>query len=101
MTPANAVAACAQVALLVTVCAGLPRLLGLRAPSVHYLFWRVLLAACLLLPVLAPRVPHVMVFVPAPAGAALSVPGTDATPASHAPPAPAAIDWWAIAGLAI
>ena len=101
MNATNAVAACAQVALLVAACAGLPRLLGLRSPSIHYLFWRVLLAACLVLPLLAPRVPHEMVFVPAPAGAALPMPGTDASPASSALPAPAAIDWWRAGALVI
>ena len=97
---ANALASCAQVALLVAACAGLPRLLGLRSPSVQYLFWRVLLAVSLLLPLVQPRRPAEMVFVPAPAGAALPLPGTDAAPAPPVP-APAAIDWWRMAGLAI
>src|SRR4051794_4968429 len=100
MSVPNVVFACAQVALLVCVCAPLPRMLGLRSPGVDYVFWRVLLAICLLLPVVQPQQPAEMAFVPAPAGTAL-LPGTDAAPASPVPPAPAATDWWRLAGLAI
>ena len=97
MTAANAVFACAQVALLVAVCAPLPRLLRLRSPVVHYVFWRVLLAACILLPVLEPRREHEMVFVPAPSAAAAAAaplpPPSSAGPSAAAP----ALDWVAIA----
>jgi TonB family protein len=99
MNPANAVAACAQVALLVAVCAGLPRVMGLRAPAVQYLFWRVLLAACLLLPILGPRQPGEMVFVPAPAAAVVPSVPVALTPVG--PPAAPPVDWWSIAGLVI
>jgi len=70
MIPANALAACAQVAAIVLISAGLPRLLRLSAPGPQYLFWRVLLAVCLLLPIVQPRVPADIVFVPAPVQAA-------------------------------
>src|SRR5215471_1982456 len=101
MTASNVLFACAQIALLVLACAPLPRLLGLRSPGVHYVFWRVLLAICLALPVVQPRRSVQMTFVPAPAGAALLPHGTDAAPRSAAPAAPAAIEWWRVAGLAI
>jgi TonB family protein len=101
MTPANAVAAFAQIAVLVAVCAGLPRLLRLRAPGVQYLFWRAVLAACIFLPIFQPRKLVQMVFVPAPAGAALPLPGTDAIPALNVPPASATIDWWIVAAVVI
>lgn len=64
MTPANFVAYAGQVAIVVLACAGLPRLLGLRAPGVQYAFWRTVLAVCLLLPVVQPWQPGVMTFVP-------------------------------------
>ena len=54
MTAANVVAYVAQVAIVVLVCAGLPRLLGLRAPGVQYLFWRMVLLVCLTLPLVQP-----------------------------------------------
>jgi TonB family protein len=66
MNAANVLAYCAQVMLLVLVCAGLPRVLGLRSPVVQYAFWRTLLAVCLLLPLVQPLRPANMVFVPAP-----------------------------------
>src|SRR6478735_831864 len=42
MTGPNLVAYAVQVAIIVLVCAGLPRLLGLRSPGVQYAFWRTL-----------------------------------------------------------
>ncbi len=55
----NLVAYCAQIALLVTAGELLPRLFRLRAPRAVLVFWQLLLAACLALPVLQPwqRVP--------------------------------------------
>jgi TonB family protein len=50
MTLSNFAAYLAQIAVLVIVCAGLPRVLGLRVPVVQYAFWRVVLLVCLLLP---------------------------------------------------
>ena len=66
MAALNFLAYCAQVTILVLVCAGLPRLLGLRSPGVQYAFWRTLLVVCLLLPIVQPWRPGEMVFVPAP-----------------------------------
>jgi protein TonB len=97
MTPANALAWFAQVAVIVAACAGLPRLVGLRAPSVQHVFWRVLLAVCLLLPVAQPRLPDEMVFVPAPAAAA-TAPARTAPPAAPAPPR-TAVDWMTLAAI--
>ena len=57
MTAANFSAYAAQVAAVVLICAGLPRLLGLRAPGVQYLFWRTVLLVCLALPLLQPLRP--------------------------------------------
>jgi TonB family protein len=54
MTAANFIAYTAQVALVVALSAGLPRVMGLRAPGVHYVFWRLVLLVCLTLPVLQP-----------------------------------------------
>jgi len=101
MNAANIVAACAQMALLVTLCAAMPRVLGLRSPGVHYMFWRVLLAACLLLPLLAPRVPHEMVIVPAPAGASAPIPEGVAAPAPATAARAMPIDWWKAATIAV
>jgi TonB family protein len=101
MTPVNAVAACAQIALLVALCAGLPRLLRLRAPSVQYLFWRVLLTTCLLLPLLAPRLPAEMAFVPAPTGLLSQASGAAGAPLGPPVPAAARIDWWRVGAIVI
>ncbi|HEX4565583.1 MAG TPA: energy transducer TonB [Vicinamibacterales bacterium] len=77
MTPANLVSYSAQVAALVLFCAAVPRVLGLRSPGLQYLFWRALLAVCLLLPIVEPWQTHEMAFVPAPAAFASSaVPGS-------------------------
>src|SRR5579871_3546678 len=54
MTAANFVSYSAQLALLVLACSVLPRVLGLRSPSVQYLFWRALLVVCLVLPLVEP-----------------------------------------------
>jgi len=101
MNPANVLPACAQIAVLVGVCAAMPRALGLRSPVVHYLFWRILLAVCLLLPFLAPRVPDEMVFVPAPAGVAAPMHNAAAAPSTAAAAPAAPLDWWRIASIAV
>ena len=51
---ANFVAYCAQVTLLILLCAGLPRLIRLSSPVAQYAFWRLLLVVCLALPLLQP-----------------------------------------------
>jgi protein TonB len=101
MTAANFLAYAAQVTLVVLACAGLPRVLGLRAPSVQYVFWRTVLVVCLLLPIVQPWRPHVMVFVPAPSQGGLLAP---APPAPGPPPAAgqaAPFDWAAALGLVL
>ena len=50
----NVLAYCAQAAVLILVCAGLPRVLRLTAPTAQYVFWRLLLLVCLALPLLQP-----------------------------------------------
>jgi TonB family protein len=95
MNPANLFSYCAQVMLVVLLCAGLPRLLGLRAPGVHYAFWRTLLAVCLLLPLVQPWRPVIMVFVPAPG----QPPPTFAAGPPPGPPPPGVVspfDWTAV-----
>jgi len=91
MTPANLVAYSLQVALLVAACAALPRVLGVRSPSVQYVFWRVLLAVCVLLPLLQPWGHEVTTFVAAPANTAVAtasaVTGAN-TPHSGSPAVP-------------
>jgi len=66
MTLANLGSYFAQLAVLVTGCAALPRLLRLQSPSLQYLFWRMLLAVCILLPLAQPWRHEQMAFVPAP-----------------------------------
>jgi TonB family protein len=99
MNPANALAYFAQIAVVVAACAGLPRLLGLRSPAVQHVFWRAVLAVCLALPFVQPRLPHEMVFVPAPATAAPPAAALHAS-AAAAPAAPA-VDWLTIVSLTI
>jgi TonB family protein len=100
MTAANFVAYAAQVTIVVLACAGLPRLLGLRAPGPQYAFWRMVLAVCLLLPMVQPWRTAEMVFVPAGTPGA---PPPPAPPPALPPPAAAAagFDWVAIAQLVI
>jgi len=101
MTAANVLAYLAQVTLVVLVCAGLPRLLGLRSPGVHYAFWRIVLVVCLLLPIVQPWRPGEMTFVPAPGPR----PPMADTAVRHAAAVPtraaAAIDWFAAAQIAV
>jgi TonB family protein len=66
MSETNLVAYAAQVAIIVLVCAGLPRVLKLRSPGVQYAFWRTLLLVCLMLPFVQPRQAGQMAFSPAP-----------------------------------
>src|SRR5262249_53288779 len=101
MTVTNVVASYAQIAVLVAACAGLPRLLGLRSPAVHYLFWRVLLAACLLLPLVEPRQARGAVSVPARAGAAGPMSALAAARRDAAAPSSTPMDVWTIAGIVI
>jgi TonB family protein len=72
MTAPNLVSYSLQVAVLIGVCAPLPRALGLRSPSLQYAFWRGLLAVCVLLPALEPWRHEEMTFVPAGSGAGLA-----------------------------
>jgi TonB family protein len=101
MTPANAVGWFAQIAMVVLACAGLPRLLGLRSAVIQHVFWRAVLAVCLLLPMVEPRQPGEMVFVPAPAGVAAPVTTGPPRPASSGPPPAATIDWTRLAAVVI
>lgn len=61
-----------QIGVLVGVSAGIPRLLRVFVPAVQHAFWRALLLACVLLPLLQPR--H--------AAMALPHPGVPAAPAA-------------------
>lgn len=101
MTAANFVAYAAQVTIVVLACAGLPRLLGLRAPGPQYAFWRMVLGVCLLLPILQPWRAGVMVFVPRPTHDAALQAAPPAPPAPSPAPQAAALDWEAAAQLAI
>ena len=51
---ADLIAYCAQITLLILLCAGLPRLIRLSSPVAQHAFWRLLLAVCLTLPLLQP-----------------------------------------------
>ena len=99
MSAANFIAYMTQVAIVVVVCAGLPRLLGLRAPGVHYVFWRLVLLVCIALPLLQPwrtreTQPPAAGSVNAPARATtIESPG----PGQAAASTPAPLDWmWAV-----
>ena len=54
----NLLTYCLQVGLLVGLLAFVPALLRLRAPGARLLYWHLLLAACLLLPVVRPWRPQ-------------------------------------------
>ena len=54
----NLVAYSLQIGLLVALAAFVPAILRLRLPGAKLVYWHVLLAACLLLPVLGPRTPE-------------------------------------------
>ena len=75
----NVVAYCLQLTVVIVACAGLPRLLRVHAPALQYLFWRVLLAVALLLPLLQPWM-HV--------DAVLVLTSTSTAGAAAAPPRP-------------
>ena len=74
-----------QIALVVGACAGLPRLLRLRSPGLHYLFWRTLLAACLALPLIQPWQPFSVASVST-AVDQVSVAGADPRALPHGSP---------------
>ena len=101
MNATNLLAYAAQVTLVVLACAGLPRLLGLRAPGPQYAFWRLVLAVCVLLPLLQPWQPAEMIFVPRPGsgGPVSSLPPPALAPAAAAPSTE--FDWVAAAQLVI
>ena len=101
MNAANLVAYAAPVTLVVLACAGLPRLLGLRAPGPQYAFWRLVLAVCVLLPLLQPWQPGEMIFVPGPdpGGPVSSLPPPARAPAVAAPATE--VDWVAAAQMVI
>lgn len=98
MNPANILAYLAQIAIVVLICAGLPRLLGLRSPGVHYAFWRTVLVVCLLLPIVQPWQAAEMTFVPGPAP--VITPGPVPAPAP-APAPSSAFDWFAVLQAAV
>ena len=91
MTAANLLAYAAQVGVIILLCAGLPRLLRLRAPGVQYAFWRMVLLACILLPIAQPwrtlelnLTPHAVVVRPGMATTAAKAPLLP-EPVSHFP----------------
>jgi hypothetical protein len=88
MTAANVLAYAGQVSLVVLACAGLPRLLGLRAPGLQYAFWRTVLAVCLLLPFAQPWKPTEMVFVPGPVQLGIANPHPRRSMGRPPPPLP-------------
>ena len=96
MSAANAVAYCAQLALIVVACAGLPRLVGLRSATMQHVFWRTVLAVCLLLPILEPRQPQEMIFVPAPVPAVTAAAAV--TPPAATAPGTGDVNWMLLAG---
>jgi TonB family protein len=89
LTSANLLAWALQAGIVILVAAPLPRLLGLWSPGVRMAYWRVVLIACLFLPLLQPwaTTPGPG---PAPLAAALSVDvvGTTAAAGTLAPPVP-------------
>ena len=90
MTLANFVAYMAQIAVIVLVCAGAPRLLGLRSPVVQYTFWRCVLLLCLALPLIQPW--NAVIATSAPALAAAVAPETRVTNGVASIPAAPPID---------
>src|SRR5690349_14611460 len=95
MIAANFAAYAAQIAVVIAICAGLPRLLGLREPGVHYVFWRVVLVVCLALPALQPWRPFELRAQNAPVSAvkadATVIATADVAAGSPMPAAP--VDW--------
>ncbi len=53
----NLVAAAVQAGVLVLAAAPLPRLLGVFSPRARLVYWRIVMIACVALPLLQPRVP--------------------------------------------
>jgi TonB family protein len=60
-----------QIGLLIGIAAFIPAMFGMRMPRARLVFWHILLAACLLLPLLAPRRQEVIVASAPTAGAPL------------------------------
>jgi TonB family protein len=101
MSETNLVAYAAQVAIIVLVCAGLPRVLKLRSPGVQYAFWRALLLVCLMLPLVQPRQAGQMAFSPAPVQ---PLPASGLTPNAAVTarlPSPPGFNWIAAAQIVI
>ncbi len=75
----------AQVALLVLAAAFLPRLLQIRQPRVLLIYWRALLAICLLLPIIQPwhRIQNIAAIAIAPDFTAVRVIPASTPAASH------------------
>ncbi|MEO7146103.1 MAG: M56 family metallopeptidase [Bryobacteraceae bacterium] len=81
-----------QIGVIVTAGALLPALVRLRAPRARLIYWQVLLAACLVLPVLEPW------GAPPPSrGAEVTVTtGATIAVAPHGPSLPVPAAWWAL-----
>ena len=100
MTAANFVAYVAQVAIVVLICAGLPRIFRLRAPGVQYVFWRLVLLVCVALPFAQPWRP-LAIGTAVGARTTIVIDGvvTGARPpAPSAPPRNGPVDWVGLAG---
>jgi TonB family protein len=85
LTLANLAAYALQVAAVVAIGAGLPILLRLASPKARLMYWRSLLLACLLLPLVQPLTPPAIEAPPAAgaavvSGAAVAVQEQDALP---------------------
>lgn len=103
MTAANLAAYAAQLAAVVLICAGLPRVLGLRAPGVQYVFWRLVLLVCVALPFVQPRHPIELIGGTAARVANIGVANVT-TVRAVAPQAPApepAVDWLRLAAIVL
>src|SRR5436190_24177211 len=100
MSEANLVAYAIQVAIIVFLCAGLPRLLGLQSPGVQYAFWRTLLLLCLILPFVQPRQTAEMVFAPAAVQPSHSAAPPTSGPPPDVRPAPG-FNWMAAAQIVV
>jgi TonB family protein len=94
MSAANALAWFAQIAVVVAGAAALPRLADLRSVTLQHVYWRAVLALCLLLPVAERWRPHQMTLV-----ALGSAPVVTLASASTAVriTAPAPVDWTTVA----
>jgi TonB family protein len=93
----NLLAYGAQVALLVVLGAGLAALVRIDAPAVRYVYWRALLALCLVLPWLPAR-RSVVVTITETTPIGLLPPSSLPAGAHTAPVAAAAFDWVSLLG---